>query len=158
MDQSLYTVILEPKKRKPISVSNIPPSICHEVMGLQATILVFWMLYFKPAFSLSSSILLKRLFNSIIVVSAYLRLLIFLLAILIPSYDSSTLAFCMMYSARKLNIQPCCTHVPIWNQLVVTYPIWTVASWPPYSCLRRQVKRSGITIPLGILHSLLLST
>jgi len=35
--------------------------------------------------------------------SAYLRLLIFLLAILIPVCASSILAFCMMYSAYKLN-------------------------------------------------------
>ena len=121
MDQSLYTVILEPKKRKPITVSNFPPSICHEVIVPQAMILFFWMLNFKPGFSLSSSTLLKRLFRSIIVVSSlYLRLLIFLLAILILSYGSSTLAFCMMYSASKLNIQLFCTPFPVWNQLVVT--------------------------------------
>ena len=35
----------------------------------------------------------------------YLRLLIFLLTILIPSCASSSLAFCMMYSAYKLNKQ-----------------------------------------------------
>ena len=37
--------------------------------------------------------------------SAYLRLLIFLPAILIPAYSSSSLAFHMMYSAYKLNKQ-----------------------------------------------------
>ena len=37
--------------------------------------------------------------------SAYLRLLIFLPAILIPAYASSSLAFCMMYSTYKLNKQ-----------------------------------------------------
>ena len=41
-----------------------PPSICHEVMGLDATILVFLMLSFKPTFSLSSFIFFKRLFSS----------------------------------------------------------------------------------------------
>ena len=50
--QSPSAVILEPKKIKSISVS---PSICHEVMGLDSIILVFWMLSFKPAFSLSCS-------------------------------------------------------------------------------------------------------
>ena len=40
------------------------PSICHEVKGLDAMILVFWKLSFKPVFSLSSFILIKRLFNS----------------------------------------------------------------------------------------------
>ena len=39
--QSLSTVILEPKKRKSVTVYTFPPSICHEVMGLNAMILVF---------------------------------------------------------------------------------------------------------------------
>ena len=64
----------------------------------------FWMSSFKPAFSLSSFTFIKRLFSyssSIIrlVSSAFLRLLIFLRAILIPPCDSPGLAFCMMYSA-----------------------------------------------------------
>ena len=60
-----------------------------------AMILIFWKLNFKPAFSLSSFTLIERLFSSssfsaIRVVSfAYLRLLIFLLAILIPACESS---------------------------------------------------------------------
>ena len=39
--QSLSAEILEPKKRKSISVSIVSPSICHEVMGPDAMILVF---------------------------------------------------------------------------------------------------------------------
>ena len=38
--------------------------ICHEVMGLAAMILVFRMLSFKPAFSLFSCTVIKRLFSS----------------------------------------------------------------------------------------------
>ena len=66
-------------------------SVCLKMMGLDAMILVFWMLGFKPAFSLSSLTLIKRLFISFslsairMVSSAYLRLLIFLPAILIPA-------------------------------------------------------------------------
>ena len=45
-------VILEPKKIKSDIVSTVSPSICHEVMGPDAMILVFWMLSFKPTFSL----------------------------------------------------------------------------------------------------------
>ena len=45
--------ILEPKKIKSLTVSIVSPSICLEVMGLDAMILVFLMLNFKPAFSLS---------------------------------------------------------------------------------------------------------
>ena len=69
--------------------------------------------------------------------SAYLRLLIFLRAILIPACASSSPTFPMMYSAYKLNkqgdnIQPCRTPFPIWNQSVVPCPVLTVASWPVY--------------------------
>ena len=39
--QSPSTVILEPKKIKSVTVSTVSPSICHEVMGLDAVILVF---------------------------------------------------------------------------------------------------------------------
>ena len=34
-------VILEPPKVKPLTVSTVSPSICHEVMGLDAMIFVF---------------------------------------------------------------------------------------------------------------------
>ena len=62
--QSPSTVILEPKKRKSVTVSTLSPSICHEVMWLDAMILVFLILHFKPAFSFCSFILIKRLFSS----------------------------------------------------------------------------------------------
>ena len=52
--QSLSKVILAPKKIKTGTVSTFSPSICHEVMGLEAMIFVFWMLSFKPTFSLFS--------------------------------------------------------------------------------------------------------
>ena len=61
-------------------------------MGPDAMILGFWMLSFKPTFSLSTFTFIKRLFSSFsfsaitVVSSAYLRLLIFLPAILIPTY------------------------------------------------------------------------
>ena len=48
-------VILEaPPQIKSLTVSILSPSICHEVVGLNAMIFVFWMLSFKPVFSLSS--------------------------------------------------------------------------------------------------------
>ena len=102
--QSRSAVILEPKKVKSVTISIVSPSICHEVMGPDAMILVFWMLSFKPAFSLSYFTFIKRLFSSsslsaiMVVSSAYLRLLIFLPAILIPAYASSSPVFLMMYS------------------------------------------------------------
>ena len=48
--QTLSAVILDPKKIKSLTVSIVSPSICHEVMGPDAMILVFWMLSFKPTF------------------------------------------------------------------------------------------------------------
>jgi len=52
--QSPSAVILEPKKIKSDTVSTVSPSISHEVMGPDAMIFGFWMLSFKPTFSLSS--------------------------------------------------------------------------------------------------------
>ena len=49
--QSPSAVILEPKKIKSVTVSSFSPSICHEVMGPDAMIFVFWMLSFNPTFN-----------------------------------------------------------------------------------------------------------
>ena len=162
--QSPSAVILEPKKIKPVTVSIVSPSICHEVMGPDAMILVFWMLCLRSAFPLSSFTFIKGFFTSsslpaiTLVSSAYLRLLVFLPAILIPAYASSSPAFRMMYSAYKLNkqgddIQPWCTPFLIWSQSIVPCPVLTVASWPAYRFLRREVRWSGISISLRIFHS-----
>ena len=103
--QSPSAVILEPPTIKSATVYTVSPSICHEVVGPDAMILVFWMLSFKPTFSLSSFTFIKRLFSSYllsairVVSSAYLRLLIFLPAILIPACVSSSPLFLMMCSA-----------------------------------------------------------
>ena len=110
-------------------------SICHEVMGLDAMIFIFWMLCFKPPFLLSSFTFFKILFSSSslsatrMVLSAYIKLLIFLLTILIIAWASSCLAFRIMYSAYKFNkqgdnMQPWNTPFPIWNQSVVPCLDW----------------------------------
>ena len=67
-----------------VSVSIVSPSIYHEVMGLDAMISVFWMLSFKPNFSLSSFTFIKRIFSSSlsairVVSSVYLRLFVLIL-------------------------------------------------------------------------------
>ena len=77
--QSPSAVVLEPQKVKVVTVSIISPSIYHEVMGLDAMILVLWMLSFKPTFSLFSFTFIKRLFSSSfsairVVSSAYLSM------------------------------------------------------------------------------------
>ena len=93
----------------------------------------------------------------------YLRLLIFLPTVWIPACASSSSAFLTMYSSYKLNkqgdnIRPWRTPFPIWNQSVVPRPVLTVASWPAYRFLRRQIRWSGIPISFRISHSLLWST
>ena len=152
-------VILEPKKIKSLTVS---PSICYEVMGPDSMILVFWMLSFKPTF-------IKRLFSSSlllairVVSSAYLRLLVFLSAILILACASFSLAFHMMFSAYKLNkqgdsIQPWHIPFPIWSQSIVSCPVLTVASGPVYRFPRRQVRWSGIPVCLRIFQFVVIHT
>jgi len=132
--QSPSAVIFEPPKNKVCHCFPCFPIYLLEVMGLDAMILVFWMLSFKPTFSLSSFTFINRLFSSSslsatrVVSSAYLRLLIFLLAILIPACASFSTGFFMMYSASKLNkqgdkIQPRHTPFPIWNQSVFPWPV-----------------------------------
>ena len=137
-------------------------------MGPDAMIVLSWMLSLSQLFH-SSFTFIMRFFSSSslsairVVSSTYLRLLIFLPAILVPAYASSILVFLMMYSAYKLNkqgdnIQPWLTPFPIWNQSVVPCPVLTVASWPSYRFLKRQVRWSGIPISFRIFHSLLWST
>ena len=52
--QSPSAMILQPKKIKSVTISIVSLSICHEAMGLNAMIFIFWMLSFRPAISLSS--------------------------------------------------------------------------------------------------------
>ena len=112
----------------------------------------FYVNFFTLLFSSSSLSAIR------VVSSAYLRLLIFLPANLIPACASSSPAFLMMYSAHKLNkqgdnIQPWHTPFPIWNQSVVPCLVLTLASWPAYRFLKRQVRWSGIPISLRIFQS-----
>ena len=107
---------------------------CHDIRFLNVEL--------QANFSLSSFTFIKRLFSSsslsairvtLFRTSAYLRLLIFLPAILISACASSSPAFLMMYSSYKLNkqgdnIQLWRTPFLIWNQSVVPCPVLTVAS------------------------------
>ena len=136
-----------------MSLLPLFPSICHEVMMPDAMILVFQILSVKPGFSLPSITLIKKLFSSrllsaIRVVSyAYMRLLLFLSAVLTPACNSSTPPFLRIYSAYKLNkqngnVQPRVTVFPILNQSMVP----TVAYWLPHKLLRRKLSWSDTPI------------
>ena len=119
---------------------HLPPSICHEVMGWDTVIILFFQyLVLSRLFPLSSFTLIKRLFSSSslsairVVSSAYLRLLRFLLPILIPAYNSSSPAFLIMCSGYRLkkqgdSRQPCQTPFLILSQSVVVYRVLTVVS------------------------------
>ena len=146
--KSLSAVILEPKKIKSVTVS---PSLCHEVMGPNAMILIFWMLGFKPAFSLSH-FLQEALSPLWFVPFGWYHLHIwgywyFSWQTWFQLVLSSSLAFHMLYSEFKLNkhcdhIQPWCTPFPIWSPSLISCPVLTVASWPAYRFCRRQVRWS----------------
>ena len=117
------------------------------------------MLTFRSVFSLSFS-LIKWLFSSSslsairVVSSAYLRLLIFFLAILIPACDSSSPALHMMYSACKLNkqgdnIQPYCTPSPILNQSVSCSAV--------YGVTKNRTQLSQLTTTTNVLFTFVIS-
>ena len=105
---------------------------CHDFHFLNAE---FSASFFTILFHLIKSLFSSTSLSAITVVSsAYLRLLIYLLAIFMPACASSSLAFHMMYPAYKQgdNIQPWLTPSPVWNQSVVSCPVLTAASWPAY--------------------------
>ena len=146
--QSLSAVILEIKRKKSFTVSVISPSICHGMMGLDAMIFVFWMLSFKPVFSLSPFTFIRRLYSSsslsaIRVVCRISEFIDISPGNLDPACASSSLAFCMMYSAYKLNNQG--DSIQLWHtpsqfgisQSFVPCSVLTIASWPAYRFLRR---------------------
>ena len=107
--------------------------------------LSFWMLSFKPTFSLSSFTFIKRLFSSsslsaiTVVSSAYLRLLIFFPAILITACASSS-------PWGTIEIKKVKSPFYVW---LSTTP-WTVAHQPPPSMeFSRQVYWSGVPFPFA---------
>ena len=63
-----------------------------------------------------------------------------------------------MWNKQGDNVHPWPTPFPIWNQPVVPCPVLTVASWPEYRFLSRQVRLSGIPISWRIFNRFLWST
>ena len=94
--QSPSAVILEPKKINCVIVSL---SVCHEVMGPDAMILVFWMLCFKPAFSLHQEV--HHLFSYFTFIRRF--------------FSSSSLSTIMLMSSAYLSYFSCQS----WFQLVI---------------------------------------
>ena len=155
--QSPSSVILEPRKIKSVTVSTFSLSICHEVMVPDVMVLVFecWVL---------SQLLYSLLFPS---PRSYLVPLHFMLLELYYLYiwgyfyfsqkswfqleTKSSMAFCMMYSAYKLNKQggntePCCTPFPILNYSIFPCPVLTLLLDPHIGFFRRDRQR-GLIVP-----------
>ena len=121
---------------------------CHDLSFLDVE---FSANFFTLLFCFHQEALSSSLLSAIWVVSsAYLRLLIFLLAILIPACASSSSVFGMMYSAYKLNKQAGWQYAALMYSFRNLEPVCfsmsasNVASWPAYRFLRRQVRWSGM--------------
>ena len=131
------------------------------------TLIDLWILKNPCIPSLSSFTFIMRLFSSSslsairVVFSAYLRLLIYLLALLIPTcacFLQPAISHDVLWHKQSDSIQPWHTLFPIWNQCVGPCLGLIVASWPAYTFLRRLIRWSGIPISFRIFHSLLWST
>ena len=166
--QSPYAVILT-RKIKSVTVSTFPHLFAIKWWDQILRSLFFECWVLSQLFPLCSFTFIKRLFSSSflsaikMVSSAYLKLLIFLPAILIPACESSSPAFHIIYSAYKLNkqgdnIQPWCTPFLIWNQSIIPCPVLTNAACLPFRLLKRQVRWSSIHISLRIFQFVVIHT
>ena len=153
-------------QNKSLTVSTVSPSISHEVMGTDAMIFFFWMLSFKPSFSFFFFTFIKRPLVLPFLPWGWCHLHIWgywyfsrqswSQLVLPPAQHFSWCNWTELNSLYKLNkqgdnIQPWHTPFPIWNQSVVPCPILTVASWPAYRFLKRQVRWSDIPISFPLL-------
>ena len=130
-------VVLEPKRIKYVIVS---PSICHEVMGSNAMIFIFWMLNFKPTFSLFFHFHQEALYFFFAFCHKVGVICIYMLIDISPGNLEYSLCFihfacCALLNKQGDNIQPWSTSFPIWNQSVVPCLALTVASWPAFRFL-----------------------
>ena len=166
--QSPSSVTLEPQNRKSVTASTISPSICHEVMGPDAMIFVFYTLNFKPLFHspLSPSsrgslvplcFLPLEWYRLHIWSCLYFPGQSWFLHVLHPAQQFVGCTLHVKLNRQGDNIQPWNTSSPIMNQSVVLCLVLTVAPWPAYRFLRRQVRWSSTPISLRKFYSLLWS-
>ena len=110
-------------------------------------------LFHSPLSPTSRSSLVPLFSATRVVPSAYLRLLLLLLAILIPACDSSslvfhTMCFACMFNKQGDNIQPWCTPFPILNHLynipkMAKLSRWGADEWLPGVRETRKVGGGG---------------
>ena len=141
---------------------HFSPIYPHEVMGPDAMIFIFWMLSFKPAFHspLSSSgslvpfcFLPLKWYHLYIWGCWYFSQQSWFQLVLHPAWHFVWCSLHMRISRVTIYSLGVLTPFPIWNQSVFPCPVLTVASWPAYRFLRRQVIWSSIPISLRIFHS-----
>ena len=116
---------------------------CHDI--------TFWMLSFRPTFSLSFFTFFKRLFRVVVTC-------IYEIVNISPNNFDSSLWFIQPSIHSLCNIQPWRTPFPIWNQSIALRPVLTVASCPAYKFLRRRVRWSGIPISWRIFQFVVIHT
>ena len=120
------------KKIKSDTVSTVSPSVYHEVMGPDDMILVFWMLSFKPTFSLSTFTFIKRLFSSSLILPLWFYSIF-------NTFDLNIV--CTWAAGDGLVTKSCST---------LATP-WTVAHKAPLSTgFSRQEYWSGLSFPSPI--------
>ena len=100
----------------------------------------FLIFSFKPALTLSSFTLIKRFFSSSslsavrVVSSTYVRFLICLLPILIPAWNSSSLAFLMMWEINYTSViflNECLSRLLAWKMAGGAGLGWRMSSCHP---------------------------
>ena len=103
----------------------VSPSICHEVMGPDAMILVLWMLSFKPGFSLSSSHFIKRFFFYLFIYFNWrLITLQYCIGFAIHQHHGVTKSWTRLsdWSDLNMNSPRVYTCSPSWTPLLPSYP------------------------------------
>ena len=160
-------MILKPKKIRFVTVSIVSPSICHEVMGLDAMIFIFWMLNFKPAFSLYSFSFMKRPFSSSSLSAIgwchlhiwgywYFSLQPWFLLVLHPAWYFS----CTLHRSwiSRVTIYSLDVLLSQFGASLLFMSSSNCCFLPAYRFLKRQVRWSGSPISLRVFYSLLWST
>ena len=136
--QSPSAIILEHKKIKFVILSLVSPSVFHEVMGADAMILVFWMLSFRTAFSLSSFTFIMRLFHSSLL--SAIRVVSGFQSVLHQPGISHDVLRCKLHKQGDNQYTALMYSFPNLEPSTVPYQCLAGASWPTYRFRSRQGK------------------
>ena len=153
--QSPSAMILETKKIKSPTVATVSPIYLPWSDGTRGHDFIFWVLSFKPAFSLSSFTFIKRLFSSFFFHKGGVICISEVIGISPGNLDSSLCfiqpgilhsVLCIEVKLKRWQYTASMYSFPDLEPVRVPSPVLTVASWPAYRFLKRQVRWSGIPI------------